>query len=250
MKYLLIFLSLAFSFIAIFVFAKLACERYNMLLINKRHSNNKMTLEDVINDPLLCFAIFAAIACILAGLISLWLLPLCIFVAYVLSKRAPVWLKKNKQRQLRAKCEAQLDIMADILAMGVRAGLPFDSSLKLFISRFKSPLAHELNKAMLRWQSGLQTRSNSFKALADSLQSKMFARFAKTAVHAIGQGAPLADMLTQFSKEVREQRSTEIEKKVEKTPVKMFVPMGTCMLPAMLIFVMGPVVLQFIGSSA
>ena len=250
MKYLFLFFSLLFAFIAMYIFSNFVCRRYNMLFIRKKQASRKLSLDDVINDKVLCFAIFAAFACIISGILTLWLLPACLFISYALSKRAPAWLLKHKQNELRLKCEAQLDVMADIVAMGVRAGMPFDASLQLFISRFKSPLATELKKAITRWQSGIQTRSDSFKSLASSLQSKTFARFAKTTIHAIGQGAPLADMLVQFSKEIREQRSTEIEKKVEKAPVKMFVPMGVCMLPAMLIFVMGPVVLQFIGSSA
>ena len=193
--------------------------------------------------------LFAAIACLVSAVFSLTTLPLCVLVAYLLSRKAPKWLKKRQETERRAKCEAQLDVMADIVSMGVRAGLPFDTSLKLFTSRFQSPLASELNKAMVRWQSGLQTRSDSFEALALSLNSNMFKRFTKTTIHAIAQGAPLAKMLTHFSKDVREQRNSEIEKKVEKAPIKMFIPMGTCMLPAMLIFVVGPVLLQFVSSS-
>lgn len=53
-------------------------------------------------------------------------------------------------------------------------------------------------------------------------------------------------MLARFSCDVRRQRRGAIERRIAKAPVKLLVPTGTCILPAMLILVMGPVLLQFV----
>ena len=40
-----------------------------------------------------------------------------------------------------------------------------------------------------------------------------------------------------------------MERKVARAPVKMLVPTGVCIVPAMLLLVMGPMLLQFMGSA-
>lgn len=71
-------------------------------------------------------------------------------------------------------------------------------------------------------------------------------RFSETSLQAIHHGSPLADMLGRFSADVRQQRRAAIERQIAKAPVKLLIPTGICILPAMLILVMGPVLLQFI----
>jgi tight adherence protein C len=39
---------------------------------------------------------------------------------------------------------------------------------------------------------------------------------------------------------VRDRRKSDVEERIEKTPVKMIIPIGTLVLPAMLLAIMGP----------
>ena len=53
-------------------------------------------------------------------------------------------------------------------------------------------------------------------------------------------------MLERFSVDIRRRRRAAIERQIAKAPVKLLIPTGTCILPAMLILIMGPVLLQFV----
>lgn len=207
-----------------------------------------VTLDEVLHDDVLCFALFASIALVASAAVSLWLAPACLAGAWVLSRHAPAYVDKRHQVELRHACENGLDVLADTVSMGVRAGLTFDAALDLYCDKFDTPLAHELHMARLQWQSGIASRGQALTALAQRLESKPLGRFADTVVQSIEFGAPLAQSLTTFAREMRKTRRAEIERRVEKAPVKMLVPMGVCILPAMLILVMGPVMLQFMES--
>lgn len=207
-----------------------------------------VTLDEVLHDQVLCFALFAAVGLVVSAAVSLWVAPACLAIAWMLSKRAPAFVDRRKRLALRCACEEGLDVLADTVSMGVRAGLTFDAALELYCAKFDGPLAREMSMAHLQWKSGIASRSQALTALAQKVGSKALGRFADTVVQSIEFGAPLAQSLTTFACEMRKARRAQIERRVEKAPVKMLVPMGVCILPAMLILVMGPVLLQFMES--
>lgn len=243
--------AMALAFIA--AFSAGACAFLLTRIVQERiaHLRARMrpvTLDELLRDRTLCFASFAAVAVLASWTVSLWLLPGLLALAYVLSGRAPGFMDARKRRELRSACDGQLDVLADIVAMGVRAGLAFDAALGLYCEKFDNELSHEMNTALLSWKSGLATREQALSGLAAKLDSRALKRFAGTVVQALQYGSPLAGMLVEFAGDLREERKESIERQVEKAPVKMLIPMGTCILPAMLILVMGPVILQFTGT--
>lgn len=249
MKYFFLLLSEILITISVFYGMQVLLSYSFQVLKITKTKKQKARLEDILKDKYLSFALFAGIAGIISSIISLWMLPLCLLIALGFSRKAYGWLIKHRQTQMRLLCESQLDIMSDIIAMGIKAGLSFDAALKLFVTKFDSSLAQQMAKCLSYWENGALTRSESLNKFSKHLKSNDFDRFVKTSLHAITQGAPLAEMLLRFSKDIREKHCLEIEKKVEKAPIKMFIPMGACILPAMLILVGGPVLLQFLGSS-
>ena len=210
-------------------------------------ARNTPELEDVLRDPVLCFAVFAAAGAVVSAMFSLWLLVPCTIVAFVLSRRAPAALDKHKKRALRSACDEDLDVMSDIVAMGVRAGLSFDSSIDMYCEKFDCSLAREMQVARMQWKSGITSRQQALEDLACRIGSKAIRRFAETSLQAIHYGSPLAEMLARFSRDIRQRRKSAIERQIEKAPVRLLIPTGTCILPAMLVLVMGPVLLQFVG---
>lgn len=205
-----------------------------------------VSIEDVLRDPTLSFLVFCGAGIVISYATSLWLLAPCIGFAYVLSRRAPTMLDAQRARELRSACDEQIDVMADIVAMGVRAGLSFDAALDLYCAKFDNSLTHHLCEARLEWKSGLASRKEALATLSSHIGSKALRRFSETSLQAIHHGSPLADMLGRFSADIRQRRRAAIERQIAKTPVKLLIPTGICILPAMLILVMGPVLLQFI----
>lgn len=214
-----------------------------------RTHGHKLELEDVLRDPVLCFSVFMAAGLVFAALTSVWVAPLALAAAIVLSRRAPRVLDRRRRDELRRACDRQLDTLADVVAMGMRGGLSFDAALALYCEKFPGELSHVMRAAQLKWRSGVATRERALKDAADQVGSQLVKRFSDTVVQAMGYGSPLAGMLTTLARDIRRERFAQIERQVEKVPIKMLVPTGTCILPAMLVLIMGPVLIQFIGSS-
>ena len=57
---------------------------------------------------------------------------------------------------------------------------------------------------------------------------------------ALAFGSPLAAVLEQQAQAIRDEQRSEMEERIEKVPVKMLIPMGTLIVPAMLIAILGP----------
>lgn len=231
----------AFAFACVFACMQLAFSRVRILL----QSRPQMSLEDVLCDRTLCFLAFCAFGLVISYAISLWLVIPCIVASFVLSKQAPGLLEARRRKELRSTCDEHVDTMADIVAMGVRSGLSFDAALDLYCGKFDNALSKELRDSRLAWTSGLASRQEALAALSSRVDSKALARFAETSLQAIHHGAPLASMLGRFSADVRQRRRAMVEQQIAKAPVKLLIPTGTCILPAMLVLVMGPVLLQF-----
>lgn len=228
-----------------FCVARLALMRASML----SSAHQVMSLEDILGDRLLCLVLLGAISFVISYATTPWLLAPCLLCSTMLARRAPRILENQRARELRCTCDEQVDTMADIVSMGVRSGLSFDAALDLYCSKFDNTLSRLMAQAQAEWKTGLLSRREALVTLSKSVRSNALRRFSETCLQAIQHGAPLSSMLDTFSRDIRQRKQEAIERQVAKAPVKMLIPTGTCMLPAMLILVLGPVLLQFFQSS-
>lgn len=205
-----------------------------------------ITLEDVLSDRTLSFALFAGAGSVVAAATALWLLPALLVLAWALARKAPELLERRRRDDLRAECDGQLDVMADVVALGVRAGLSFDAALDVYCRKFDGELSRRMHAARLSYANGMASREQALMDVARDVDSKALHRFVETSVQAVRYGSPLAELLAKFSEDVRRERRANVERQVARAPVKMLVPLGGCILPALLIFVAGPVMLQFL----
>ena len=72
-------------------------------------------------------------------------------------------------------------------------------------------------------------------------------RFTVLAAQALRFGSAMERMLKDLATELRETRRKDVQEKVGKAPVRMLLPMGLLILPAMLILMLGPAVLNVLG---
>ncbi|MCI9129131.1 MAG: type II secretion system F family protein [Eggerthellaceae bacterium] len=157
-------------------------------------------------------------------------------------------LPKRRIRECRSarahELEAHLPEMLDVLSLGMRSGLSFDSALSLYCKHFKCPLAAELARAQEMWRSGLESRQLALKGVAASYASPMFTRIVDGWVRTLGAGTSMAAGLADEAKQARDEYKAKREERIAKAPVKMMLPVGTLILPAMLLLVLGPVMLN------
>ena len=222
--------------------------RHVELLGVRRESGSGIAFEQALEDPALMFVSLAAVSCVAAVAFTPWVLPPCLAVSAVVVKKTPAHRERKRKERVREECDANLAMLCDITAMGIDAGLSFDAAAALYCRRFDNELSRRLKASQESWSCGLAARGDALARLAEDVGSASVKRFADTTARAVSRGAPLAGMLRSLAVELRQSRKTEIERKVAKAPVKMLVPTGVCILPAMLLVVMGPMLLQFMGS--
>ena len=140
--------------------------------------------------------------------------------------------------------EKHLSQMIEVIILGLKSGMTFDRALSLFYSNFDGALSSSLALAQSQWTHGLIDRSEGLRALARSYDSVLFERLAENIIRSLRFGTSLAVNLSLLASEARAVRKAKLEEKVAKAPVKMLLPVGTLILPAMLILVMGPIMLD------
>lgn len=175
---------------------------------------------------------------------SVELAVLLALLGAVLGWAALPWAVMQQEKRRAEELERRLSEMLEVVALGLRSGLSFDRGLQLYIEHFDSLLARSCESAKRQWSLGLRTREEALHALADSYSSPLFGRVLDGIVRSLRFGASLAGDLEGFAAEAREAYRVRKQEQVAKAPVKMMVPTGALMLPAMLLLVMGPVLLE------
>lgn len=159
-----------------------------------------------------------------------------------LMRMPPLAEMAHKMRILRSRsfCLRQMPVMLDVVTLGLSAGLSFDASLELYCQRYHDPLADALRAAMLSWQLGAEGREEALTAVARQLGVTSLERFASVVAQALAFGSPLAATLERQAQAIRDEQRAQMEEEIERVPVKMLIPLGTLIVPAMLMAILGP----------
>lgn len=150
-------------------------------------------------------------------------------------------LRESSLRSARRSAALRdMPTMLDVVTLGLSAGLSFDASLELYCQRYRTGLSDAFGEALLSWRMGAMPRDEALDQLADQLDVTALRRFAGAVSQALAFGAPLAETLEQQAQAIRDEQRSEMEAEIERVPVKMLVPLGTLIVPAMLLSIMGP----------
>lgn len=156
-------------------------------------------------------------------------------------------VKSFKRINLRAKsdftrksCLREMPEMIDILILGLSSGLSFDSALDLYCSRESGELSKELSNAHMSWKLGANTREEALNQMAAKVGVPSLKSFATVVNEALTFGTPLAEILDRQASVLRDEQRSLLETEIEKIPIKMLIPLGTLIVPAMLLAILGP----------
>ena len=165
----------------------------------------------------------------------------------VAGARAPRWAVERRCLRRSEELERHLPEMLDVVALGLRSGLSFDRSLTLYGEHFETLLSSSLAAAQRQWVCGLASREEALRRVAASYDSALLGRVVENVIRSIRFGSSLADSLEDAAREARAVYRARKQEQVAKAPVKMMVPTAALILPAMLMLVLGPVILELIG---
>lgn len=152
-----------------------------------------------------------------------------------------------RERAARTECLRDLPLLLDVLTLGLLAGLSFDASLELYCEHEEGELARRMGEAMLTWRMGVDGRAQALRGLAERLESPAFGRFADVVAQALEFGSPLAQALSDQARLMRDERQSQLEEEIERVPVRILIPMGTLIVPAMLLAILGPLLSGTVG---
>lgn len=156
----------------------------------------------------------------------------------------PYYDAKRKAERYRTKCVSQLPDAIELIALVVETGASINQALELYAVSYDGLLALELRDTYESWKSGALARQEALSRLAIRLDSDTFSRFVTTLVQAVELGVPVGHALSEQAQAARDDKKTQIETVIAKAPVRMMIPMAVCILPAMLLLLLGPIVLQ------
>lgn len=156
----------------------------------------------------------------------------------------PRWALRQEARLRGQDAERHLSEMVEVLILGLRSGLSFERAFALYPRYFDTALARSAARTVAQWDTGLVRREEALRAFAAGYDSALLDRVVENSVRALRFGSPLADALEAAAAESRALHKARMEERIAKAPVRMMLPVGTLILPAMLLLVMGPVVLE------
>lgn len=141
----------------------------------------------------------------------------------------------------------QLPDALDLLTLSVEAGLGFDAALSQVASAMPGALAREFARMLQEMQMG-QRREEAMRALARRTTVTELRSIATSLVQAGQLGIPIANVLREQAREMRQKRRQRAEEQARKLPVKVIFPLVLCLFPALFIVVIGPGVINIMDA--
>ena len=183
-----------------------------------------------------------------AGFISLSILLLVIFTllghpVYGLSFGAVfsgwmyLWLFQAVQKR-QASIDRDLPDFLDILAITVRSGMSFRSSLERVCSHFDGPVAEEMRKALHEMRLGV-SRRDAFTATKERCRSDNIDNFVTALLQSEELGTPIGDALASIVKEIRRERAQQVRRAAAKAQPKVALVATTTMVQGAMILMLG-----------
>ena len=166
-------------------------------------------------------------------------IALLAFVAYIF----PIAVLDRKAQSRQEHIRRTLADTIDLLTISVEAGLAFDAALLHARRSMKGPLSDEIGRMLHEMQLGVR-RTDAMRSLSDRTNVEELRSFVLAMVQADVFGVSIASVLRAQSQELRTKRRQRAEERAMKIPVKLLFPMIACILPALLILVVGPGVIK------
>lgn len=137
----------------------------------------------------------------------------------------------------------ELPDIADQIAISVSAGLSFEQAIRRTVDSTDGPMSEELARFLYDTRVGMP-RQVAFKNLQDRIDVPDVTSFVRAIAQAEKTGVSIAEILQIQSDELRIKREQRAEERAQRLPVLMLLPLVTCILPPLLIVLLGPAVIQ------
>lgn len=167
-----------------------------------------------------------------------WLLLTQVAGAVLLALLPSYWLRIKVAARKRTILRALPDAV-DLMVTTVEAGMGIDGALSAVGNETPGPLGDEL-RATVRETTLGQSRREALIRVQHRTQVPELSSFLQALIQAEQTGIPIGQVLRIQADEMRLRRRQMAEAAAQRAPVKMILVVVLLVLPAMLLFVMGP----------
>lgn len=225
---------------------RLITSRRELLWIERKLNNLGQPLQRGVEETLTKKAQFTLLGVTLSGLaVFSGALSWGLGIVASLAAYSFVDIRLNSQEQDRNKeISRRLASVVDVLVLAVEAGMNFQHALALLVESDTGPVVDELKRVLRSLDLG-ESRSAAFSALQERTTAKQLKHFAGAILQAESMGVSLAPVLREQAQLLRRLQREEAREQAQKIPVKILFPVILCFVPALLLFVLGPVALSF-----
>jgi tight adherence protein C len=158
---------------------------------------------------------------------------------FMAGSRLSSYLVRKKFEKRQSEVLRALPTALDLITVCMEAGLSFDSGLAKVVEKTHGTLAEELGRVLQEMQMG-KGRRETLKDMAQRLDVRDVSSFVSAIVQADQMGMALGPVMRAQSEDVRMRRRQHAEEQAMKAPIKMLFPLIFCILPSMILVVLGP----------
>jgi tight adherence protein C len=207
-------------------------------------------------SPAEFFGVRALATVVLAGLIFVLLTVtgaeigtrlLMTLVFAALGNFMPVLFLGSKIRSRQGNIVKSLPDALDLLTVCVDAGLAFDQAIKKVAEKWNNELSRAFARLLQEIQLG-RLRREAMRDMANRMEVPDVTSFVAAIVQAETLGVSISKILRIQSDQMRMRRRQRAEEKAHQASVKMLIPMVFLIFPSIWVVLLGPAILQFLGS--
>lgn len=149
-------------------------------------------------------------------------------------------LAEARQTSIRRALPFSIDLITSAMA----AGLDFSASVRYYVEHSDvSPLTQEFGVTLKMLELG-NNRNDALKAMSDRLGIDEFRSLVNAVIQGTEMGASITDTLRINAEEMRRIRVAAAERKAQKAPSLMMIPMALFIMPSVFIIIFVPIYLR------
>ncbi len=155
------------------------------------------------------------------------------------------WLSRRARNRQLAIWKS-LPAAFDLITTCVEAGLGLDAAFQRVADKLQGPFTEEIRQMLLEVEMG-RPRREALQDLARRTGVPDLLTFVNAVIQTQQMGTNLGKVLRAQAYQMRVKRRQRAEETARKMPIKMVFPLVFCMIPALLIVILGPVALTLMN---
>ena len=156
-----------------------------------------------------------------------------------------LWLRQLVNKR-RSDIEYTLPNAIDLLSVSVEAGLSFEAALGTVSEKLGGPLATEFLQVLQEIRLG-RPRLEALDDLGRRVGVEDVHNLVQSIIQSAQLGTPISQILTLQADEIRRRRRQRAQELGARAPLKMLIPMVTCIFPTLWVMLLGPAILLILA---